>query len=162
MAHDGIDFVLAAYREEGSWQVQSLPSRVADDLDALVTALRPLPSESGSIGMVSIDEDFFVLVRVLGPQVQLLLSDVTAATDWPLASEVVDRLELPEPDDERADRDVPRCQRLSGHGERVGHRRVPRAGRTRGRDQTLAPSTAPSKVAPNPNRCATSDSISSG
>ncbi len=100
MAQDGVDFVVAAYREEGRWQVQPLPTRVADGLEALVASLRPLPSESGSVGMVSVDEDFFVLVRVLGADVHVLLSDVTAATDWPLASEVVDRLELPEPDDE--------------------------------------------------------------
>jgi len=97
---DSVDFVVAAYREEGAWQVQPLPARVADGLDALVNSLRPLPSESGSIGMVSVDEDFFVLVRVLGADVHLLLSDVTAATDWPLASEVVETLELPEPDDD--------------------------------------------------------------
>lgn len=100
MAQDGVDFVVAAYREEGAWQVQQLPTRVADGLDGLVGSLRPLPSESGTLGLVSIDEDFFVLVRVQGPHVRLLLSDVTAATDWPLASEVVDTLDLPEPDDE--------------------------------------------------------------
>lgn len=100
MAQEGVDFVLAAFREEGAWQVQPLPSRAGEDLESLVTALRPLPSESGSLGMVSVDEDFFVLVRVSGQQVQMLLSDVTAATDWPLASEVVDALELPEPEDD--------------------------------------------------------------
>ncbi len=67
VAHDDVDFVVAAYREEGRWQVQPLPTRVADGLEALVASLRPLPSESGSVGMVSVDEDFFVLVRVLGP-----------------------------------------------------------------------------------------------
>lgn len=96
----GVDFVVAAYREEGAWQVQPLPEHAADDIEGLAAVLRPLPSESGSLGMVSVDEDFFVLVRVSGPQVRLLLSDVTAATDWPLAAEVVDSLELPEPDDE--------------------------------------------------------------
>ncbi|CAN5797228.1 tRNA adenosine deaminase-associated protein [soil metagenome] len=100
MAQDGVDFVLAALREEGAWQVQPLPLRAGEDLDTLVAALRPLPSESGTIGMVSVDEDFFVLVRVLGPDEHLLLSDVTAATDWPLASEVVDALDLPEPEDD--------------------------------------------------------------
>ena len=49
---------------------------------------------------MSVDEDFFLLVRVLGAETRLLLSDVTAATDWPLARSVVDHLELPIPDDE--------------------------------------------------------------
>jgi len=100
MAHKGVDFVLAAVREEGAWQVQPLPLRAGEDLESLVQALRPLPSESGTIGMVSIDEDFFVLVRVAGPREQLLLSDVTAATEWPIARAVVDRLALPVPDDD--------------------------------------------------------------
>ncbi len=100
MAQDGVDFVVAAYREEGAWQVQPLHPRAAEDLEALANALRPLPSESGSLGMVSVDEDFFVLVRVSGTHVRMLLSDVTAATDWPLAAEVVEALDLPEPDDE--------------------------------------------------------------
>ncbi len=40
------------------------------------------------------------MVRVLGPEMRLLLSDVTAATDWPIARSVVDHLELPLPDDD--------------------------------------------------------------
>ena len=52
------------------------------------------------MGLVSIDEDFFLLVRVLGPETRLLLSDVTAATDWPIARSIVDHLDLPLPDDD--------------------------------------------------------------
>ena len=98
---DDVDFAVVAYREEGAWQVQPLPHRVAaGDIDALVGALRPWPSENGSIGMVSVDEDFFLLVRVQGRDVRVLLSDVTAAADWPLAAAAMDLLDLPEPDDE--------------------------------------------------------------
>jgi putative tRNA adenosine deaminase-associated protein len=50
--------------------------------------------------MVGIDEDFFVIVRVAGPSVRMLLSDITAAEEWELASSVVDELGLPEPEDE--------------------------------------------------------------
>lgn len=96
-----VDFAVVAYREEGAWQVQPLPrAAAAGELEALVTALRPWPSESGSLGLVSIDEDFFLLLRVQGRDVRVLLSDVTAATDWPIAAEVLDLLELPEPEDD--------------------------------------------------------------
>jgi putative tRNA adenosine deaminase-associated protein len=47
-----------------------------------------------------VDDDFFVIARVMGQRVQLLLSDVTAATEWELASGVIDQLDLPEPDDD--------------------------------------------------------------
>jgi putative tRNA adenosine deaminase-associated protein len=96
----GVDFAVVAYREEGEWQVVSLPPRAGTDLDVLIHALRQWPGDAGSLGMVSIDEDFFVLARVHGESVRLLLSDVTAATEWPLARDVVNRLELPVPDED--------------------------------------------------------------
>ena len=97
---EGVDFALVAYREEGVWQLQELDDDLAADLDGFATELRRYPGDGGSIGLVSIDEDFFLLVRVLGAETRLLLSDVTAATDWPLARSVVDHLDLPIPDDE--------------------------------------------------------------
>jgi putative tRNA adenosine deaminase-associated protein len=97
---EGVDFALVAYREEGDWQLQELDPDNAADLDGFATELRRYPGDGGSLGLVSIDEDFFLLVRVLGAEMRLLLSDVTAATDWPIARSVVDHLELPLPDDE--------------------------------------------------------------
>jgi putative tRNA adenosine deaminase-associated protein len=97
---EGVDFALVAYREEGVWQVEEVDNEVAADLDDFAVQLRRYPGDGGSLGLVSIDEDFFLLVRVLGAQTRMLLSDVTAATDWPIARSVVDRLELPLPDDE--------------------------------------------------------------
>jgi putative tRNA adenosine deaminase-associated protein len=55
--------------------------------------------------MVSVDEDFFVLVRVAGGRARLLISDVTAATEWPIARQVVDELDIPLADDD--DEQVP-------------------------------------------------------
>ena len=97
---DGIDFALAAYREEGQWQVQELVHEVLGDVPALAGALRRFPGDGGAIGLVAIDEDFFVIVRVAGPSVRILLSDITAAEEWELASSAVDELGLPEPEDE--------------------------------------------------------------
>jgi putative tRNA adenosine deaminase-associated protein len=97
---EGIDFALVAYREEGVWQVDELEKSTASDLDAFAAELRRYPGDGGSLGLLSIDEDFFLLVRVLGSETRLLLSDVTAATDWPLAASVVEHLELPLPDDD--------------------------------------------------------------
>jgi putative tRNA adenosine deaminase-associated protein len=97
---EGVDFALVAYREEGVWQVEEVEDELAADLDDFAFELRRYPGDGGSLGLVSIDEDFFLLVRVLGAQTRMLLSDVTAATDWPIARSVVDRLELPLPDDE--------------------------------------------------------------
>jgi putative tRNA adenosine deaminase-associated protein len=97
---ESVDFALVAYREEGVWQVEEIDDGLTADLDDLAVELRRYPGDGGSLGLVSVDEDFFVLVRVLGPETRLLLSDVTAATDWPIARSVVDHLALPLPDDE--------------------------------------------------------------
>ena len=97
---DGIDFALAAYREEGMWQVQELAPDVLEDIHTLAHALRRFPGDGGAVGMVAVDEDFFVIVRVAGASTRVLLSDVTAADEWELASSVVDFLNLPDVEDE--------------------------------------------------------------
>jgi putative tRNA adenosine deaminase-associated protein len=97
---DGVDFALAAFREEGVWEVQELAHDVTGDVATLAHALRRFPGDGGAVGMVAVDEDFFVVVRVAGPSTRVLLSDITAADEWELARSVVEFLALPEPDDE--------------------------------------------------------------
>lgn len=100
MAEEDVDFAVAAYREDGEWQVVELHASVAERLDNLTDALGRFPSDVGVLGMVSVNDDFFVIVRRLGTQVRALLSDVTAAADWPLASGVTELLDVPDPEDE--------------------------------------------------------------
>jgi putative tRNA adenosine deaminase-associated protein len=97
---EGVDFAVVAYREEGVWQVEQLADDTVTDLDQLCAELRRWPGDGGSLGMISVDEDFFLLVRVLGARTKVLLSDITAANDWPIARSAVEHLELPLPDDE--------------------------------------------------------------
>jgi putative tRNA adenosine deaminase-associated protein len=97
---EGVDFALAAYREEGVWEVVELAHTVLADVPALSAALRRFPGDGGALGMVAIDEDFFVIVRVAGPSVRILLSDITAADEWELARSAIEELGLPEPEDE--------------------------------------------------------------
>ena len=91
-ADDEIDFVLAAYREDGQPYVQSLGKDLANDLDELIIQLRRLPGDAGALGFVSLVEEVFVITRVRGQHVQVLLSDGAAAGDWPIARDVVDYL----------------------------------------------------------------------
>lgn len=100
MAEDDVDFAVAAYRDDGEWQLVELHPSVAEDLDNLTDALGRFPSDVGVLGMVSMDDDFFVMVRKLGTQVRVLLSDVTAAKDWPLAGGVADLVDVPDADDD--------------------------------------------------------------
>ena len=97
---DEVDFALAAYREEGVWQVQELAIDVTEDVEHLANALRRFPGDHGAVGLVAYDEDVFLIVRVAGPSVRLLLSDITAADEWELAASAVEFLGLPEPEED--------------------------------------------------------------
>lgn len=96
MAEDDVDFAVAAYRDEGHWRVVELNPHLGEDIDDLSEALGRFPSDVGVLGLVSMNDDFFVIVRRSGTQVRVMLSDVTAIDDWPLAGGVADLLDLPE------------------------------------------------------------------
>lgn len=99
MAEDDVDFAVAAYRDEGEWQVVELNPRIGEDVDELSDALARFPSDVGVLGLVSMNDDFFVILRRSGTVVRGMLSDFTAVSDWPLASGVVELLDLPDPED---------------------------------------------------------------
>lgn len=100
---DDIDLVVGVYREDGQPVATALALDLANDLDELISQLRRQPADAGAIGMVSLVGEVFVIVRVRGANVQVLLSDAAAAGDWPIARDIADFLgveEIPDPDDE--------------------------------------------------------------
>ena len=101
------DFAVIIYREEDRWEADVLPAAITEDLDALVRALRQQPSIGGTIGFAGVDDCFFVAVRVLGEDVSLFLSDLTAAAEYPLARQVLEALDIPIPDDDELDQVLP-------------------------------------------------------
>jgi putative tRNA adenosine deaminase-associated protein len=101
------DFAVIVYREEEAWEAEVLPVALTEDLNGLLQALRQQPSISGTIALVAVGDDFFVALRVLSGEVSVFLSDVTAAVDWPLASQVLDNLGIPLPEDEELDQVLP-------------------------------------------------------
>ena len=102
------DIAVIVYREDDTWDVDLLPTALADDLDGLIAVLRQQPSIGGTIGLAAVGDDFFVISRVIGGQVSVFLSDLTAAVDWPLARQVMAHLDLDVPgDDEDLDQVLP-------------------------------------------------------
>lgn len=94
-----VDFAVAAYRDDGRWEVDPLPARSVEDLDDLVDALRRYPAETGAIALVSVAEDFFLLVRLAG-RPHLVLSDASAAEEFDLALQALERIDpMADPDD---------------------------------------------------------------
>ncbi len=93
------DFAVAAYLEEGRWEVLRLPAHAFSSLHRLVTTLRGLPGDCGALAMVGLGDEVFVIVRVVGPSVRLVLSDAAAESEWELAEDVVETLQVPAEDD---------------------------------------------------------------
>jgi putative tRNA adenosine deaminase-associated protein len=101
------DFAVVVYREDETWDAEVLPASFAENLDSLIRALKQQPSLGGTIGLAAVGDDFFVALRVVGSQVSVFLSDLTASVDWPLARQVLEYLDIPVPDDEDLDQVLP-------------------------------------------------------
>ena len=101
------DFCVVVYREDDVWDAEVLPAALTENLDGLIQALRQQLGIGGVIGLAAVGDDFFVALRVLGSQVSVFLSDLTAAVDWPLAWQVLDYLDIPVPEDEDLDQVLP-------------------------------------------------------
>jgi len=94
----GVDFAIAMYLEEGVWRADLVSIDDVESVDGLVTAMRQqAPEASEVLGMISVADDFFLMIRTNELSTRLLLSDATAASDWPLARSVLDELEIDEP-----------------------------------------------------------------
>jgi putative tRNA adenosine deaminase-associated protein len=87
-----IDLAVVAYRDEGDWNVAELPHRSLDTVETIAKELRRYPGENGAMALISVAEDFVLLVRAQGSLVRVLLSDATAATDWSLARSAIDHI----------------------------------------------------------------------
>jgi len=76
---------------------------VLGDLGVLLSALRSLPQEGGPFVVASVDDEFFLIARLDGPRISLLLSDLTACVEYPLAEQALERLGEEPPEDDELD-----------------------------------------------------------
>jgi putative tRNA adenosine deaminase-associated protein len=96
-------FAVAALREGAQWRIEPLPPAVLGDLGVLLSALRSQPPEGGPFVVACVEDEFFVIARQDGRRIQLLLSDLTAAVEFPLAEQAIARLGEEPPADEELD-----------------------------------------------------------
>ncbi len=105
-------FAVAAFKEAtgdtaagptAQWRLEPLPPTVLDDLGVLLSALRAQPPDGGPFVIACVEEEFFVIARQEGKHIALLLSDLTAAVEFPLAEQAITRLGEDPPNDDELD-----------------------------------------------------------
>ncbi|WP_375477641.1 tRNA adenosine deaminase-associated protein [uncultured Jatrophihabitans sp.] len=96
-------YAVAAHRDGSRWRLDPLPPAVLDDLGVLLAALRSQPPEGGPFVIACVDEEFFLIARQDGKRLSLLLSDLTAAVEFPLAEQAIAKLGEDPPADEELD-----------------------------------------------------------
>ena len=98
-------FAVAAIREEGRWRCVRLESEALTNLDTAITELRELRSPGAVLGLLAVDDCFFVLLRPIPGGVSLMLSDAVAALDYDIAADVLDLLRVDLPPEDAAEDD---------------------------------------------------------
>ncbi|MFA1425837.1 tRNA adenosine deaminase-associated protein [Corynebacterium diphtheriae] len=93
------NFAVTVARVNATWQVRAFN----DDYSSLkrsIDAVRTLRAEGAAFAMLSLEDDYFVLVRPTPQGVKLLISDATAATEDDFAADILDELDADQPDPE--------------------------------------------------------------
>ena len=94
------DFAIEAWHEDGRWSIASLPD--PDDLTHIIDRLKKQQTNGGAVALITIDDEFFLAIRVLGTHVKFFISDISCAIDYEVAAEFLELADLdqPEEDDE--------------------------------------------------------------
>ena len=86
-------FGVAVVREDGRWRCTPMRRKALTSLAEAETELRELRSSGAVFGLLDVDEEFFVIVRPAPAGTRLFLSDATAALDYDIADEALDKLD---------------------------------------------------------------------
>lgn len=93
-------FGVAVVREDGKWRCSPMRRSALSSLTAAETELRELRSVGAVFGLLDVDDEFFIIVRPAPSGTRLLLSDATAALDYDIAAEALEKLDADIEEDE--------------------------------------------------------------
>ena len=93
-----VDIAVAAWHEDGRWNLAKLPN--PHDLAHIIDRLKSQQTNGGAVALIAIDEEFFIVIRVLGSHISMFLSDVTCAFDYEVASDFIELADLPSADED--------------------------------------------------------------
>ena len=86
-------FAVAVVRENSAWRCLPMSAKALTSLSAAETELRELRSTGAVFGLLDVDDEFFLIVRPAPSGTRLLLSDATAALDYDIAAEALEKLD---------------------------------------------------------------------
>jgi putative tRNA adenosine deaminase-associated protein len=86
-------FAVAVVRENGKWRCAPMRPKALASLGEAETELREIRSAGAVFGLLDIDDEFFLIVRPAPSGTRLLLSDATAALEYDIAAEALDKLD---------------------------------------------------------------------
>jgi putative tRNA adenosine deaminase-associated protein len=86
-------FGVAVVREDGKWRCAPMRAASLNSLTAAETELCEIRSAGAVFGLLDVDDEFFVILRPAPAGTRLLLSDATAALDYDIAAEVLEKLD---------------------------------------------------------------------
>ena len=93
-----VDFGCIAWHEDGRWDATGL--NTTRDIGLIIDALKSQQTNGGALALIAIEDEFVIIARALGDQMQMMISDVTYALDYEVAAELVEILDLEFPQDE--------------------------------------------------------------
>ena len=93
-----VDFGCIAWHEDGRWSVNSLTS--TRDIGSIIDSIKAQQTNGGAIALIAIEDEFVIIARALGDQMQMMISDITYALDYEVAAELVEVLDLEFPEEE--------------------------------------------------------------
>ena len=93
-----VDFGIIAWHEDGRWDATSLI--LTRDIGAIIDSLKAQQTNGGAIALIAIEDEFVIIARALGDQMQMMISDVTYALDYEVAAELIEVLDLEFPEEE--------------------------------------------------------------
>jgi putative tRNA adenosine deaminase-associated protein len=93
-----VDFGCIAWHEDGRWDATAL--NTTRNLGLIIDALKSQQTNGGALVLIAIEDEFVIIARVLGDQMQMMISDITYALDYEIAADLVEVLDLDFPQEE--------------------------------------------------------------
>ena len=79
-----VDFGIIAWHEVGRWDATQLVA--TRDIGAVIDSLKAQQTNGGAIALIAIEDEFVIIARALGDQMQMMISDLLTFRSHPFAN----------------------------------------------------------------------------